>query len=109
MVDRLYAVGLELTLAIPQGKPGAYLLSKRRRRSGCGSPGGLRGLMLGSFVLLEQALKFFVLIATLARQILLRVLKFVPIEFQLCFCHCQLTGGRTIGSGLFGQVGNAFL
>jgi hypothetical protein len=109
MIDRLLPVRLHLTLAISQGEPSSHLLAKRSRASRCWSPGRLSGLVLGCLVLLEQALKFFVLVATLARQILLRVLKFVLIEFQLRFCQCELAGSRTIGVGLFGQLGDAVL
>ena len=66
----------------------------------------MRGLVLGILVFLEKALKFLMLVATLAGQILLSVLKFVLIEFQLSFCQFQLVGGRAIGSRLFGQLGN---
>ena len=55
--------------------------------------------MLGILVLLEKALKSIVLVAALAGQILLSVLEFVLIEFQLGFCQFQLVGGIAIGSG----------
>src|SRR5579863_7998246 len=109
MVGRLLPVRLQLTPAIAQGEPGSHLLAQRSRRSGRGSAGGWGGLVLGSFVLLEQALKLCVLVATLARQILLSVLKLVLIEFQLRFRQRKLTGGRIIGSGRLGQLGNAVL
>src|SRR5579863_1514947 len=109
MIGRLLPVRLQLTPAISQGEPGSHLLAQRSRGAGRGSPGSLGGLVLGSLVLLQQALKFFVRVAALARQILLSVLKLVLIEFQLRFRQRKLTGGRIIGSGRLGQLGDAVL
>src|SRR6476660_7656304 len=99
MTDRLVPVRRQQTLAISQGEPSPHLLAKRSNSTECRCPGGLSGLVLGILMLLEQALKFFVLVAALARQVLLSILEFVLIEFQLRFCQSELASSRTIGVG----------
>jgi hypothetical protein len=84
---------LQLEIVFAEREPGAKLFAHGCGRAGSAVLDDLVGNLLEGFVLLQQALEPGVLVAALAREVLLGVVQLVLVEIELRLCEIQgITG-----------------